>query len=251
MRHILTIILISFIATIASLSAQEEVPTSEQTKILDEVYLLDGDIFKGEIISYIPNDYLEIATTMGVTLKLSLDKVKKVKQGQVNIEMRTQAPYNFYESRLYFFAGLNYLRNNSTKGYSFNIGGIKQFSRLMGIGLEASIDQYENGRAEWFLPVSALYRAYLKRSNFSPFVQINAGYGFVNKDEDDGTFNADGGLMLNPKFGLRMNAGDGAIITSHIGIKYQKAYFERGNPENLFQESLIYKRIQIGVEVLF
>jgi|GEM_PF-1662862 len=250
MKYILTIILCITVG-ITSVVLSQSSEDNQETIPLDEIHLKDGNVFKGKITEYVPNQYVEIATTMDVTLKFTMEKIKKLKQGQINIEMIVEKAYNFKDSKVYYFVGLNYLKNRDIRGYSFNIGGIKQFSRLMGIGIEASIDEYERGRAEWFLPISALYRAYLKESNVSPYIQMNAGYGFVNKDEEDGTFRADGGLMLNPKFGLRMNAGDGAIITGHVGIKYQKAYFERGNPENLFQESLTYKRVQFGIEVLF
>jgi len=82
----------------------------------------------------------------------------------------------------------------------------KRFNKLLYLGLGTGINIYDFDRDELAYPIFASAKLYLRDQQLSPFLQINTGYAFGIASEDFGISNVDGGLKINPRFGVEFGS---------------------------------------------
>ncbi|MEA1877340.1 MAG: hypothetical protein U9N86_10790 [Bacteroidota bacterium] len=141
----------------------------------------------------------------------------------------------------------------TTNGYHFT----EQFSGGLGIGLEFIAGSY--------LPVVLDARYYIRNTSFSPFLSLYGGY--THPLDDDGYYNyynwsssssfdyeayssyeATGGWLLNPGFGIRkMFSPDFGIIFS-VGYRIQRLYYKGDQDRQLYADS---NRLTMKIGITF
>ncbi|MDZ7914280.1 MAG: hypothetical protein U5O16_20960 [Rhodococcus sp. (in: high G+C Gram-positive bacteria)] len=123
----------------------------------------------------------------------------------------------------------------------------------MGAGLGISYDAYNVETSEGILSLFGHYRGYLTKKVFSPFIGMNAGYGFVLKNEIEGITDGNGGIMLSPELGLRLGAYEKANLTVAFGYRFQSADYTREVPWiNVIEyRDVTYRRFTMNIGLLF
>ena len=95
----------------------------------------------------------------------------------------------------------------------------------MGVGVGISGLSLQAG--ENFVPVFGEIRGYLTKKRVAPYYVLGAGYGFALKNENQSIVKGEGGLLIQPTFGIRIGASSKANILIDAGYKFQKAVFTR------------------------
>lgn len=141
----------------------------------------------------------------------------------------------------------------TTNGYHFT----EQFSGGLGIGVEFLSGSY--------MPIVLDARYYIRNTSFSPFISLYGGYalplddnGFYNyynysssssfNYEDYSSYEAIGGWLVNPGFGIRkMFSPDFGIIFA-VGFRIQRLYYAGEKDRQLFTD---YNRLTMKIGITF
>jgi hypothetical protein len=132
----------------------------------------------------------------------------------------------------------------------------KQFSAGVGVGVEFPSGTY--------MPIVLDARYYIRKTAFSPFFSLSAG-GLVPLD-DDGSghsyyatdaywpyqnyepYQAQGGWLLNPGFGVRHMFGENFGILFGAGYRFQRLYYTSGDTRRMIVD---YNRLSIKIGITF
>lgn len=219
---------------------------SPQEKNNVEVTLKNGHKLSGQLIYYIPHDKLSIRISEGNDLVLPMEEVKDLEMSQEKVVK----PYSFKERKIYNRTHLSILTGESGDGYALSHSVSYQYKHWIGVGLGAGIANYYNSSGYNLFPVFAEVRSYLLQKNATPFFGLKAGYAFNNADEEIGQLTAEGGRMLNGYLGYRFS-GDDMMIDIFSGIVFQKSEYESISGETLIHDKMEYKRLEMGIGIMF
>jgi len=246
--------------------------SNSAAKPTDIVYLKDGSVLKGQIVSYEQGRSLLFKLQNGETITLQDANIARIVQdtGEPRSnsydgltqtrpkKVKKEPVYNFSERGFYDVLSLGSL-NTRTSNSEFkmgislhNVAGF-QFSRMLGIGLGLGIETYGTDDREVIYPVFAEFRGYFNKKIKAPYYTLNAGYGFMATNEREFITEARGGWMLHPAVGLRFSANKHSNITADIGYKFQKAYYRRDFNFNgdIEIRDILYQRLIIRVGFIF
>ena len=253
--------IICFLALLTSfgLAAQEEVSVQEEVLYEDVVYLINGSVFRGQILSYHSNGQLVLKALGGHELTFSANVIKKVVQERItSAGKKKDKSYAFKEKGIYHQSSLS-INSGSTawngnliigSGFQHIVG--YQFMRQLGLGMGLGVDYYNIPAREIVFPLFVELRTYLNENNTAPFFALASGYSFAFKNEDRGIIDAKGGFMTYPSFGFRLGASDETNVTLDAGVKFQKSTFTRaGWALESFTQEMLYKRLTIRLGLLF
>ena len=259
LKHFLMLSMLLF--SCAILYAQET-PASEEPQ-LDIVYLKNGSVFRGKIVSYEQGGVLKFAMMKGRNIfKFNDDEIEKIIQGtaadnKVKVKGIRDKTYRFRERGVYYTAALGFPGGRNTTWGDFELGlsiqmsaGL-QFNRFVGAGIGFGSDFYYVGSGEMVLPVFAEVRGYWLKRNVTPFYNLAVGHGFGIKNDQNGIVKAEGGLMFNPSVGIRFGGSDMSNFTLEFGYKRQKARQYRGSIEFPWIMEFVYHRYMLRFGVLF
>lgn len=132
-----------------------------------------------------------------------------------------------------------------------------QFSAGLGLGVEFASGSY--------LPVVLDFRYYVRDTDFSPFLFMYGGYAFPLDDNlsyygnviwDEASsvpydyyyepFEAQGGFLLNPGFGIRKLFSDSFGVNFTVGYRFQRLYYTSASDRQLFVD-LSRLTLKIGI----
>ncbi len=219
---------------------------ADEAAVKTRVYTHNGNTFVGELLEYKQGEYLQLRLSSGHIIRLQDAQIKRIVQ-------KVRAPYTF-EQRKYFYhirGGLLASSDGHGLGIAHDFG--LQYNRLWGIGLGVGIDKYFDGLDIAFYTVHLNLRSYFLAQNKTPYVRLNAGYGFA-KPLDSGGYvvivQARGGLMLEAASGIRFGGHSGAF-TFDMGIKMQKATFSLledliGQPRRVVHKKYLRTSFHVG-----
>ena len=140
----------------------------------------------------------------------------------------------------------------TTNGYHIT----KKLSLGLGVGVDFLAGSY--------MPIVLDARYYVRKTGFSPFFSLYGGYALVL--DDDGangtgysadvywpyqnyqTYEAKGGWLLNPGFGIRNMFGENFGIIFSAGYRVQRLYFTAGEQRRL---TVDYNRLSLKIGILF
>jgi hypothetical protein len=132
----------------------------------------------------------------------------------------------------------------------------EQLSLGLGIGVEFPSGSY--------MPIVLDTRYYVRATGFSPFFSLYGGYALVL--DDDGTngygsvfdsswpyqyyqpYQAKGGWLLNPGFGIRNMFGKNFGIVFSVGYRVQRLYFAAADQRKLMVD---YNRLSVKIGIIF
>ncbi len=223
------------------------------------LHLKKGLELRGTLISFTPGVETVLVSIYGDTTivpEYLLKKVQYVQRYQVKEKPMTR-PYSFREKGLYHATSASVSFNTVSRdqgglvGYAFSTVVGHQFKRLLGVGLGLGADFYTPGADEKIFPLYGELRGYFLKQPVTPFYNLRVGYGFAFRNEDIGIVSADGGYFLNPSLGYRLSGRNGMNVVLEMGLKFQKAAFERFEGSERSEIEIFYKRLNVGLGFLF
>ena len=224
----------------------------------DVVYLKNGSIFRGKIITYEIGNQLELKIDSGKTIVFKDEHIKKIVQNALATDQPAKEKiYNFKEKGLYYATSIGYIGGNEQFGdyrnglSAHHITGY-QIHRLLGTGLGVGIDYY-NVNLGTVVPVYGEVRSYLKAANLSPYISLAGGFGFPVLPKNSFITDTKGGIFIHPSAGFRFGASENANMTASLGLQWQKAtytqVFSDGTSQN--EDRYTFKRFTFKIGVLF
>lgn len=194
----------------------------------DKVILKNGSVLYGQLIDYSIGEKVKLKISNGQMLIFSDDNVKRV--------IINAPDSNFKEERklksnlIYNYATFNYISGNiegldlanSGLGINYSVG--YRFNNYLSLGAGLGVETYNYGLREFFIPVFVDVISIFKNNNVSPFFRFQGGYGFV-KATSEKVIDSNGGLMVNPAFGIIILQKNNIGFTVDLNLKYQKANF--------------------------
>jgi hypothetical protein len=152
--------------------------------------------------------------------------------------------------------------NSNTAPFSFQtINGwhiSEQFSTGLGVGVEFLSGSY--------MPITLDARYYVRNTNFSPFFFMNGGFALPLSDKSqsgyywdvvrpDGpyeyeydTYQARGGWLVNPGFGIRNMFSDNFGITFSVGYRFERLYYKSEKGRERITD---YNRLGLRIGIIF
>ena len=201
-----------------------------------------------------------------ITLSIGLNGQSLVKVGEetrtVTRKTQTSSAFTGY----YNITDMGLLIGAPSNSYGapfslMTINGIHftdQFSGGLGIGVEFLSGSY--------MPFVLDFRYYFRDTDFSPFINLYGGYtlplddnfsyyGSVIWDAPNvdayynyESYNARGGLILNPGFGIRKMFSDEFGLIFTLGYRFQRLYYQGDNDRQLFAD---YNRLTLKIGITF
>lgn len=239
--------------------------------LTETVYLIDGQIIEGKIISYRKGERLRMYDLAGKEFTFEDTEIQRIVQDvdrttlkkYLRQRRRMLRPFNyaFRERGPYYEVSLSTFTSDTeidepdqtAVGVHFVTG--KQWNRSFGTGIGIGLDGYDSfGSGTTLLPLYIQARGYFQKKWQSPFYSLNGGYAFaVGGDTEAYQIEAEGGWMIHPAVGWRFGASARSNFTIDLGVKYQKAYIERISNFNgdLEIRDILYRRLTLRFGLVF
>ncbi len=242
-RSIYKIVLLTlFVLTSLMSYSQVEVKSYK-----DKVITKNGSLIVGHIVSYDPDETVQIELKNGNVLTFSSQQLKKVimhsgKSKDQGLPLKTGRIYN--ETQFSFLTGV------SGTGLSIAHNVMYQHNKYLAGGIGIGLDNYYAAPGRDIYPVFANVKYTLMNNYNAPYIGMKAGYGMAFKREDEDIFEAKGGLMLNPYVGLRVGSR-GLMFNFFAGLKFQKADYEISRSWETRTEDIFFRRLELGTSIMF
>lgn len=247
---------------------------SQNSEQVSKVYLYDGSIYIGKILDAVPDKSIRLELNDGVAISILNSNIKKIIQtDDTGNQKAKHYSYDFREKGLY---NVNYIsitvgngiEGNSNLGFGMSSSFGYMFNKYFGLGLGIGIDKFDvmnlkNGNPYYYnyveSPFTNTYPLFIEARGYfygemnAYYYSLNAGYGFINKNEDFGVLEAHGGLMYYPAIGIRFGGKKHFNFCIDFGVKIQKAdfvvqnFFESGTDHYFVN----YKRfiLRLGIQI--
>jgi hypothetical protein len=237
-----------------------------QTGNSDVIYLKNGSILRGKIISISESQSLTLQLAEDtVRMKIPETMIKKIIQEAPKTSaprgQRLPKPYEFSEKGFYktIYAGLNpgaYSQNNwsNTRSLGFNASASfgYQFNRWYGVGLGAGVENYYFDHN--LFPVFVETKGYWQKKNISPYHSLAVGYAFANAADAQ---SVKGNLFVHPAVGYRFGASTSINFFADLGLRiqevsrsYQITQWWDGRTIQ-YTEDWLYKRLTFRFGIIF
>jgi len=232
----------------------------------DIIYLKNGSVINGQIISSLPSGQVKIKTkdnSLWVFEASQIDSISK-----------TTTAFNQIRTGYFNLTEAGILVGNSNNKYSspfslMNISGW-QFENRISVGAGAGVEFF----SEAYLPVVADFRYYLKRQGLNPFFGLQGGYSFaLDKPDRIYAYNvsspyyfdplgnsfmspiggplklrAKGGFLLNPSVGICTPLGENLALTFSAGYRIMRQRYTR---EDNYLIDIDYNRLSLKIGLIF
>lgn len=223
----------------------------------DVIYLKNGSVINGQIISSLPSGQVKIKTKDNSLWVFEPSQIDSISQSGNALNQIRNGYFNLTE------AGI--LVSNSDNKYAapFSLMNISawQFKNRFSVGAGAGVEFF----SETYLPVVADFRYYLNRQKVNPFFGIQGGYSFA-LDKPDMQYvydyariwpgptanalevKARGGLLLNPFVGICTSLNENLALTFSAGYRIMRHRYSR---EDNYKIDIDYNRLSIKVGLIF
>ena len=223
----------------------------------DVIYLKNGSIINGQIISSLPSGQVKIKTKDNSLWVFEQSQIDSISQSENELKQFHAGYFNLTE------AGI--LAGNSDNKYSapfsfLNISGL-QFKNGLSVGAGTGVEFFN----ETYLPVVADFRYYLKRQGVNPFFGVQGGYSFA-LDKPDKQYvygntylwnipngstldvKAKGGLLLNPFVGFCTSLNENMALTFSAGYRIMRHRYNREDDSKI---DIDYNRLSLKIGLIF
>lgn len=235
------------------------VPNTSQTGTVDFLYLYNGSIFKGNIISETPQEVV-LQLTNNKIVKFMAKEIKSIQRNRPanskpsveesepytgasnthNYDYRyisaakkpkEKKEYAFREqgwfNRTSFTMPNGVYQSEALFGAGLHHLTGYQFNRMLGVGLGLGFDSFHPERGENVASVYGEVQSFLTKAKTAPFASFGAGYGFAFRNRNNFITNAQGGLRFHPAVGLRLGADKDLNLLLDVGYIFQTATYTR------------------------
>lgn len=221
---------------------------------VDFLFLYNGSIFKGKIVSETPQETL-LELTNGKLVTFSSKEIKTVQRNQpanskptLNEGNSVSPAYDYRyislnkkekEKKVYAFRERGWFNRTSFtmpngvyQGEALFGAGLHsltgfQFNRLLGAGIGLGFDTFNPEAGENVASVYGELQSFLTKTKTSPFVSFGAGYGFAFRNRNNFITKAEGGLRFHPAVGVRLGADKDLNLLLDVGYIFQTATYTR------------------------
>jgi len=226
----------------------------------DIIYLKNGSVINGQIISSLPSGQVKIKTKD--------NSLWVFEASQIDSISRTTTAFNQIRTGYFNLTEAGILVGNSNNKYSspfsmMNISGW-QFNNRFSVGAGAGVEFF----SETYLPVVADFRYSLKCQGLKPFFGIQGGYSFAldkpdkqyvygvsdyssiwrNPTLDALEIKAKGGFLVNPFVGFSTPLGENLALTFSAGYRIMRQRYTR---EDNYLIDIDYNRLSLKIGLLF
>ena len=222
----------------------------------DVIYLKNGSIINGRIISYLPSGAVKIKTKDNSLWIFETAEVDSIRQKSKSIYQIKPGYFNLTE------AGI--LAGNSNNRYKspFSLMNISawKFKNRFSAGLGAGIELVN----ETYFPVVADLRYYFKNQGLNPFIGLQGGYsfsldkpgrlysdplintypGYMGNNQD---LKGKGGGTFNPSIGICTMLTENLALTFGLGYLYMR---QRYTGTNDYKIDIEYNRLTVKIGLL-
>lgn len=227
----------------------------------DVIYLKNGSVINGQIISSLPSGQVKIKTkdnSFWVFEASQIDSISK-----------TNSTFNQFHTGYFNLTEAGILAGNSNNKYAtpfllMNISGW-QFKNHFSVGAGAGVEFF----SETYLPVVADFRYYLNRQGVNPFFGFQGGYSFAldkpdkqyvyggylnysniwrNPTVDALDIKAKGGFLLNPFVGFCTPLSENLSLTFSAGYRIMRQRYSR---EDNYLVDIDYNRLSLKIGLIF
>ncbi|HRK81461.1 MAG TPA: hypothetical protein PLZ12_08445 [Saprospiraceae bacterium] len=235
----------------------QQEPFSNQGKTdgtVDFLFLYNGSIFKGEIVSETPTQTI-LKLKNGEKVTFNAKEIKAVQRNQPADSKPTlesgstaQQAYDYHyismtkkpkEKKEYAFRERGWFNRTSfTMPNGVYLGEAQfgaglhnltgfQFNRMLGAGIGLGFDTFNPEGGENVASVYGEAQSFLTKTKTAPFVSFAAGYGFAFRNRNNFITKAEGGLRFHPAVGLRLGADKDLNLMLDVGYIFQTATYTR------------------------
>ena len=227
----------------------------------DVIYLKNGSVINGQIISSLPSGQVKIKTKDNSLWVFEASQIDSISKTTNAFNQIRTGYFNLTEAGV--FVG------NSNNKYSspfsmMNISGW-QFNNRFSVGAGAGVEFF----SETYLPVVADFRYSLKRQGLTPFFGLQGGYSFSldkpdkqyvyggylsyssiwrNPTVDALEIKAKGGFLVNPFVGFSTPLGENLALTFSAGYRIMRQRYTR---EDNYLIDIDYNRLSLKIGLLF
>lgn len=228
--------------------------TGDTGAVADFLFLYNGSIFKGKIVSETPQEtVLELKNGERVTF--SSKEIKTVQRNQpadrnptLNESSTAPPAYDYRyisltkkpkEKKEYAFRERGWFNRTSFtmpngvyQGEAQFGAGLHtltgfQFNRMLGAGIGLGFDTFNPEAGENVASVYGELQSFLTKTKTAPFVSFGAGYGFAFRNRNNFITKAEGGLRFHPAVGVRLGADKDLNLLLDVGYIFQTATYTR------------------------
>ncbi len=223
----------------------------------DVIYLKNGSIINGWIISLFPSGQVKIKTKDNNLWVFESAEIDSICQKSKAMSQINTGYFNLTE------AGILAGNSNNRFKSPFSIMNINawQFKNRYSVGVGAGVE-FVN---ETYLPVVADFRYFLKRQGINPFFGMQGGYSFALDKPDrlysDPLINsspgyylgnnlemkAKGGLLFNPSVGICTSLSENLAFTFSVGYRMMRHRYIRADD---YKIDIDYNRLSIKIGLL-
>lgn len=228
------IFIISFLLLLISFS-----DSSAQDNYEDVIYLKNGKILKGKILS-IENQQIAFISNTGNAVSISMEDVSKIRKALKDKKIGNAKDTIFKSRGFVTIAELSYANGtgsvrtrigtlaNQFKAYNLSISRGYLVAPTFYVGLGTGYDGYEGSR---FLPLFVDLRSDFFRERVRPLFALRMGHSFGWRDGQSGS--DWGGFMIRADLGIKLMLSYSQSVHLSIGIKSQQVkipyFFVRNN----------------------
>ena len=232
--------------------------TYAQTGKRDVIYLKNGSIIYGQIISSLPSGQVKIKTRDNSLWVFEAPQIDSISKSTRVFSQIHTGYFNLTEM------GILVGNSNNKYGSPFSMMNISgwQFKDHFSIGAGAGIEFF----SETYLPVVADFRYYLKHQGLNPFFGFQGGYSF-SLDKPDKQYvygysanyyispavqslemKAKGGFLVNPFVGFSSPVGENLALTFSAGYRIMRQRYTR---EDNYLIDIDYNRLSLKIGLMF
>ena len=218
---------------------------AQEPKLVDAVILNDGSKIVGQLQNADSVNAVRILTNFNGEMTISLSEIKRIYPGytpdQEFVEEVGDLDFSFEGA---------VLTNDEHLSPSMQIALHKYVTRYIAVGLGTGINIYNYTNEQMNFPLFVSARAFLSSNRTKPYFEVNAGYGFTSKNEEIGITDATGGIVFNPKFGIRIGKDD-IKVALFTGFKFQKSTYIYQGWGGEYNQKINHRRIEFGLGIHF
>ena len=220
------------------------------------VHLVDGSIFRGEILEYEIGKKMRLKISDKVTLEIGGNMIEKVVQAsETKITKPDFVPQfkGWYNStNIYTLEG--FLAGIRESGLGIQNATGFQWKHWLGTGIGFGYDNFDLDSRLSSIPLFFEIRGQLTKDQVSPFYVLQGGYALGLKDEDRDIVKSEGGLMIHPSIGILFNSRNGKnAYTIDIGYRFQRYKYRQLLPwqDGFDDYKILHKRVAVRIGMIF
>ena len=247
-RH--TILLILLLCWTPLLWGQES-PTKASIDIL---YLKDGSVLKGEILSYEKGKTLVFQLQGGQELQIQETEIDEIEQDK-KIRRDPLAVHSIYHA---FYVSSNHgsnFRRDNDWGLGLEVVSGIWLDETFGLGIGTGIMRYSMEYPWTVAPIFVDLK--IKSSQRSPFfLGIDGGIGYALRSESNNVLGGQPGERIRVGMGKMWATKSTTKISVELSYLHQRAKFRGGtwgwpNSEDILVQNMRFKRYQLRFGVIF